>query len=251
MRAGIRSPRDGISTAWTRGCTPKGGERSHIESDATGSRFTLHGPGIQTPVHLPLLGEYNIMNALAGAAVGLSQQLTAEAIVKGLGTLPGVPGRMERVTTGQPFNIVVDYAHTEDALKKVLTALRRLKPHRLLTVFGCGGDRDRTKRPLMGEAAAQLSDEVIVTSDNPRSEDPARSRMDIEVGVRRVRADHYQIIPDRQEAIAQAIAMAQPGDIILIAGKGHENYQILGDRTIPFDDREVARRLLSSPSPRS
>lgn len=244
MRNGVRVPVMGYRLHG-----PADVYASHIESDATGSRFTLHGPGIQAPVRLPLLGEYNVMNALAGAAVGLSQKLPVEAIVMGLESLTGVPGRMERVNTGQPFNIVIDYAHTEDALRKVLTALRRLKPLRILTVFGCGGDRDRTKRPLMGEAAAQLSDEVIVTSDNPRSEDPSRITLDIEVGVRRVRADHYQIILDRQEAIAQAIALAQPGDIILIAGKGHENYQILSDRTIPFDDREVAKRLLIAPHP--
>jgi len=140
---------------------------------------------------------------------------------------------------------VIDYAHTEDALRQVMTALKKLKPHRLVTVFGCGGDRDRTKRPLMGEAAAQMSDEVIVTSDNPRSEDPAKIALDIEVGVRRVRSEHYQIILDREEAITKAFSLAAPGDIVLIAGKGHENYQILSDRTIPFDDREVAGRLLS------
>jgi UDP-N-acetylmuramyl tripeptide synthase len=133
-------------------------------------------------------------------------------------------------------------------LRQVMSALKKLKPKRLLTVFGCGGDRDRTKRPLMGEAAAQLSDEVIVTSDNPRSEDPARITLDIEVGVRRVRSDHYEIILDREAAIARAFALAERGDIVLIAGKGHENYQILSNRTVPFDDREVSRRLLMQAS---
>jgi UDP-N-acetylmuramoyl-L-alanyl-D-glutamate--2,6-diaminopimelate ligase len=218
---------------------------AHIESDATGSRFILYGPGVQRPVRLPLLGDYNIMNALAAAAVGFSQKIPLDKIVQGLETIAGVPGRMERVVGSEAFTVVVDYAHTEDALRKVLTALRRLHPSRIITVFGCGGDRDRAKRPLMGEAAAQLSEKVIVTSDNPRSEDPSRITLDIEVGVRRVRADRYEIILDREAAIAQAIQRAQPVDIILIAGKGHENYQILADRTLPFDDREVAHRLLT------
>jgi UDP-N-acetylmuramoyl-L-alanyl-D-glutamate--2,6-diaminopimelate ligase len=220
----------------------------NIECDATGSRFELQGPGVSVPVRLALLGEYNVTNAVAAAAVAFSQGLPAEAIVKGLERVQGIPGRMERINSGQPYTVVVDYAHTEDALRHVLGALRALRPRRLLTVFGCGGDRDRIKRPLMGEAAASLSDEVFVTSDNPRSEDPARITLDVEVGVRRVRADHYQIILDREEAIARALGQAQKGDIVLIAGKGHENYQILANRTIPFDDREVARRLTAAAS---
>jgi UDP-N-acetylmuramoyl-L-alanyl-D-glutamate--2,6-diaminopimelate ligase len=155
---------------------------------------------------------------------------------------------MERITSPRGFTVVVDYAHTEDALRQVMTALRKLKPKRLITVFGCGGDRDRTKRPLMGQAAAELSDEVIVTSDNPRSEDPGRIALDVEVGVRRVRNDHYLTILEREKAIDKAFSMAEPSDIVLIAGKGHENYQILSNRTIPFDDREVARRLLKQAS---
>jgi UDP-N-acetylmuramoyl-L-alanyl-D-glutamate--2,6-diaminopimelate ligase len=141
--------------------------------------------------------------------------------------------------------VIVDYAHTEDALRKVMGALRRLKPARLLTVFGCGGDRDRTKRPLMGQAAAEMSDLVFVTSDNPRSEDPAKIALDIEVGVRRVRAEGYSTILDRETAIRAAIQEAREGDIVLIAGKGHETYQIIGTQTLAFDDRAVARRLLS------
>jgi len=129
-------------------------------------------------------------------------------------------------------------------LRQVMTALRKLKPKHLLTVFGGGGERDRTKRPLMGQAAAEMSDEVIVTSDNPRSEDPSRIALDVEVGVRRVRSDHYVTILDREKAIQKAFSLAGVGDIVLIAGKGHENYQILSNQTIPFDDREVARRLL-------
>ena len=157
-----------------------------------------------------------------------------------------MPGRVERIDSAQPFSVVVDYAHTEDALRKVMGALRRLNPAHLITVFGCGGDRDRTKRPLMGQAAVEMSDWVIVTSDNPRSEDPAKIALDVEVGVRRVRSDRYETILDRQAAIESALKRAQPGDIVLIAGKGHETYQIVGRETFPFDDREVARRILST-----
>jgi len=220
----------------------------NVVCDATGSRFEMHTPSGHEPVRLPLLGEYNIMNALAAAGAALSQGIALQTIVQGLENAPGVPGRMERIASPRGFTVVVDYAHTDDALRQVMTALKKLKPAHLLTVFGCGGDRDRMKRPLMGEAAAQLSDAVIVTSDNPRSEDPARIALDIEVGVRRVRSERYEIILDREAAIAKALSLAQPGDIVLIAGKGHENYQILSDRTIPFDDREVVQRLLSKTS---
>jgi UDP-N-acetylmuramoyl-L-alanyl-D-glutamate--2,6-diaminopimelate ligase len=219
---------------------------TQVVCDAQGSRFNIQFAGQPAiPVRLALLGEYNVYNALAAAAVGLSQQLSPEQIRVGLEKVQGVPGRMERVDKGQAFTVIVDYAHTEDALRNVLSALRRLQPKRLLTVFGCGGDRDRIKRPLMGEVAARLSDEIYLTSDNPRSEDPSRITLDVEVGIRRVRTENYQIILDREQAIGQAIAQAQPGDIVLIAGKGHENYQILPDKTVPFDDREVARRLLA------
>jgi len=220
----------------------------NLVSDVTGSRFDLYAAGQQQAVTLPLLGDYNVMNALAAAGAALSQGIPLKTIVRGLESVAGIPGRMERIAAPKGFTVVVDYAHTEDALRQVMTALKRLKPARLLTVFGCGGDRDRTKRPLMGEVAAQMSEEVIVTSDNPRSEDPGRIALDVEVGVRRARSDHYQIILDREQAIATAFSMARHGDIVLIAGKGHENYQIMADRTIPFDDRDAARRLLKTAS---
>ena len=213
--------------------------------DASGSRFELYTPQGHRPVRLALLGEYNVMNALAAAGAALSQGIPLTRVVEGLEKVTDVPGRMERLVSSKGFTVVVDYAHTEDALRQVMTALRKLKPKHLVTVFGCGGDRDRTKRPLMGEAAALMSDEVIVTSDNPRSEEPGRIALDVEVGVRRVRSDHYLTILDREEAIAKAFSLADTGDIVLIAGKGHENYQILGTKTIPFDDREVVTRLLS------
>jgi UDP-N-acetylmuramoyl-L-alanyl-D-glutamate--2,6-diaminopimelate ligase len=220
----------------------------NLVCDSSGSRFEMYTPAGHSPVRLPLLGDYNVMNALAAAGAALSQGISLAQIVRGLEGVTGVPGRMERIASPTGFTVVVDYAHSEDALRQVMSTLRKLKPKHLVTVFGCGGDRDRTKRPLMGEAAAQMSDEVIVTSDNPRSEDPSRIALDVEVGVRRVRSDHYQTILDRESAIEKAFTLAVPGDIVLIAGKGHENYQIMSDKTIPFDDREVTKRLLHLPS---
>jgi UDP-N-acetylmuramoyl-L-alanyl-D-glutamate--2,6-diaminopimelate ligase len=217
---------------------------SEVHCTAAGSRFLLHCPLGTAPVALPLLGDYNVMNALSAAAVGVSQGVPMEHIRLGLEATPDVPGRMERIVGSRGVTVVVDYAHTEDALKKVLQTLRRIAPKRLITVFGCGGDRDRTKRPLMGEAAAAMSDALYITSDNPRSEEPERIALDVEVGVRRVRTDGYRIVLDREQAIADAVASATEGDIVLVAGKGHETYQILPDRTIPFDDRAVVRRLL-------
>ncbi len=216
----------------------------NLHSDASGSRFDLVIQKKTVPVHLQLLGDYNVQNAMAAAGAAYAQGISLEVIAQGLVGCSGVPGRMERLEVGQPFTVVVDYAHTDDALRQVLTTLRKLKPARLITVFGCGGDRDRTKRPLMGESAARLSDEVIVTSDNPRSEDPSRIALDVEVGIRRVHSDHYEILIDRESAIARALELARPQDIVLIAGKGHETYQILGKQTVPFDDRDVARRIL-------
>ena len=161
----------------------------------------------------------------------------------GIANCGAVPGRFERVEEGQPFLVVVDYAHTDDALRNVIAAARELSPKRILTVFGCGGDRDRTKRPLMGQAVGEGSDFVVLTSDNPRSEDPLAIMNDALVGLRRQDVPH-KVEPDRESAIQLALAEANAGDIVLIAGKGHETYQILKDRTIAFDDREVARRLL-------
>jgi UDP-N-acetylmuramoyl-L-alanyl-D-glutamate--2,6-diaminopimelate ligase len=157
--------------------------------------------------------------------------------------MPRVPGRFERVEEGQPFMVVVDYAHTDDALRNVISVARAMKPKRIITLFGCGGDRDRAKRPLMGMAAAELSDYVVLTSDNPRSEDPLAIMNDASVGVGRFDTPNIAE-PDRERAIKKAIEMAEPGDVVILAGKGHETYQILKDGPIPFDDREVARRVL-------
>lgn len=204
-------------------------------------------------VRSPLLGRPNARNVATAAATALALGVPPEAVVRGIAAVSGVPGRLERVDADGPFMILVDYAHTDDALKKVVAAARDLGSGRIITVFGCGGDRDRAKRPKMGSAAASGSDVVVVTSDNPRREDPMKIIEEILPGVRRAltgdpdgRPDPARCLvePDRREAIGRALALARAGDCVLIAGKGHENYQDLGDRTIPFDDRLVAREFL-------
>jgi UDP-N-acetylmuramoyl-L-alanyl-D-glutamate--2,6-diaminopimelate ligase len=168
-----------------------------------------------------------------------------DLIANAIADCHGAPGRFERVDAGQPFMVVVDYAHTDDALTNVIQVARGLHPNRVITLFGCGGDRDRTKRPLMGMAAAEGSDYVVLTSDNPRSEDPLDIINDALVGLRRYDTPHV-VEADREKAIAAALKQAQPGDIVFLAGKGHEPYQQLKDKTIAFDDREVAREALRS-----
>ncbi len=204
--------------------------------------FELIALGTRLRVTLRLLGRYNIYNALAAIAAAVSAGVPLETAVRGAETLTNVPGRLERVELGQPFGVFVDYAHTDAALENVLSNLGKMPHGKLITVFGCGGDRDRSKRAPMGKAAAGLSDYAIVTSDNPRSEDPARIFTDIEAGLKG--AVNYALIPDRKAAIIEAVGMARAGDIVLIAGKGHEDYQILKDRTIHFDDRETAAEAI-------
>jgi UDP-N-acetylmuramoyl-L-alanyl-D-glutamate--2,6-diaminopimelate ligase len=183
---------------------------------------------------------YN-MGAAIGVAVGLG--VSSDAIRRGLESIPNVPGRFEPVYRGQNFRVIVDYAHTDDALRKLLASAREITSGKVIVVFGCGGDRDRTKRPLMGEAAAHGADRIFVTSDNPRSEDPLAIIAEIEPGLKQAGGD-YQVVPDRREAIRAALAAANGGDTVVIAGKGHETYQIIGNRTFPFDDKAVARELL-------
>ena len=171
---------------------------------------------------------------------GFALGVPPEDALRGIASLSGVPGRLQRVDAGQDFAVVVDYAHTDDALKNLLETLRELQPRKLITVFGCGGDRDKTKRPLMGAVASRLSDLVIATSDNPRSEPPEAILQEIGRGMPAGRAAQTEVIVDRREAIARALELAGPGDVVVIAGKGHETYQVLRDRTVPFDDRQVA-----------
>ncbi|MCX7919104.1 MAG: UDP-N-acetylmuramoyl-L-alanyl-D-glutamate--2,6-diaminopimelate ligase [bacterium] len=220
---------------------------ANIVPRQTGLVFDLITPLGKTEIQLQLAGMFNVYNALAAAAAVLKANISLEQIKSGLESVSIVPGRFQLVDAGQDFMVIVDYAHTEDALFNLLRSARQLTKQKLIVVFGCGGDRDRGKRPKMGEIAAKLADLVIITSDNPRSEDPARIALDIEIGIKRVSngADKYQVVLDRKTAIATAIELAKKGDIVVIAGKGHETYQIFADRTIHFDDAEVAREILT------
>jgi len=198
-------------------------------------------------VHSKLLGKPNLYNigGAIGAAVGLG--IPAEAIVAGIAQMGVVPGRFEPVNAGQSFRVIVDFAHTDDALARVLQSAREITPGRLIVLFGCGGDRDRTKRPVMGEVAVKGSDFVVVSSDNPRSEDPLAIISEVEVGLRRaggIEGKNYQVIADRREAVRYALQMATAADTVLLAGKGHEAYQIIGSESFPYDERSVARELL-------
>jgi UDP-N-acetylmuramoyl-L-alanyl-D-glutamate--2,6-diaminopimelate ligase len=209
-----------------------------------GLHFELTYEGARQPMESALVGRINVMNILAAAGVGLSYGLDLKLIARGVANCRAVPGRFERVDRGQPFLVAVDYAHTDDALRNIIQVARELAPKgRVITLFGCGGDRDRTKRPLMGMAAGESSDYVVLTSDNPRSEDPLDIMNDAMVGLRRFDTAHVAE-PDRAKAIRLAIQEARPGDVVLLAGKGHETYQVLRDKTIDFDDREVAREVL-------
>jgi UDP-N-acetylmuramoyl-L-alanyl-D-glutamate--2,6-diaminopimelate ligase len=215
----------------------------HISSGFQGLKFDVQFGKLRFPVESPLIGKINVYNILAACGAGLSYGLKPEIIAQGIRNLQSVPGRFERVDEGQPFVVVVDYAHTDDALRNVIAVSRGLNPKRVITLFGCGGDRDRTKRPLMGQAAAEASDFVVLTSDNPRSEDPLAIMNDALVGIRRKDVPHV-VEPDRAAAIARALNEAREGDIVILAGKGHETYQVLKDKTIDFDDRQVAREVL-------
>jgi UDP-N-acetylmuramoyl-L-alanyl-D-glutamate--2,6-diaminopimelate ligase len=217
----------------------------NVQSDFQGLRLELCWKGERQTVESRLVGQMNVMNILAAAGAGLSCGLDLATIAKGIAACRTVPGRFERVDGGQPYLVVVDYAHTDHALRNAIQTARSLTRGRVITLFGCGGDRDRSKRPLMGMAAAELSDYVVLTSDNPRSEDPLAIMNDALVGLRRFDTAHAAE-PDRAKAIRLAIEQAQPGDVVLIAGKGHEQYQVIGDRTIAFDDRETAREVLRS-----
>jgi UDP-N-acetylmuramyl-tripeptide synthetase len=239
-----------------------------------GTRFVVATPRGDLDVRTPLIGRYNVSNVLAAMGACIALGLPHEPALQGITSVGGVPGRLERVQAGQEFTVVVDYAHTDDALRNLLETIRELRPRRVLTLFGCGGDRDRTKRPLMGAVAARLSDVVVVTSDNPRSEPPeaivdeilsgmgmgawgsggeapegreapsAAGRDSLPARTAGRRTERHVVL-DRREAIARVLEMAGPGDAVVIAGKGHETYQVLRDRTIPFDDRQVAREAIA------
>ena len=213
--------------------------------DVIWNDYRVEKPGRRAKVESPLLGRVNVSNILAALGAGLSYGLDLDAMAGAIADCRAVPGRFEAVDEGQSFLVAVDYAHTDDALRNAIQTARSLAKGKVITLFGCGGDRDRTKRPLMGMAAAELSDFVVLTSDNPRSEDPLAIMNDAMVGLRRFDTRHVAE-PDRGKAIQLAIQEAEPGDVVLLAGKGHETYQILKDRTIHFDDRETAREVLRS-----
>jgi len=209
-----------------------------------GLTFTAQTPNGKVQVTSSLVGRINVYNILAAIGAAQALGLPNEAIETGIRSLESVPGRFQRIDLGQPFLVIVDYAHTDDALENLIRTARELNPKgRVITLFGCGGEKDRTKRPIMGEVTGRLSDLTILSSDNPRSEDPLKIISDIIVGLQKTNGK-YLIEPDREKAIGVAIEEARAGDIVLLAGKGHENYQILADRTEEFDDREVARKAL-------
>jgi UDP-N-acetylmuramoyl-L-alanyl-D-glutamate--2,6-diaminopimelate ligase len=209
-----------------------------------GLTFTAQTPNGKVRVKSSLVGRINVYNILAAIGAAEAVGLRKEAIETGIRDLESVSGRFQRIDLGQPFLVIVDYAHTDDALENLIRTARELNPRgRVITLFGCGGEKDRTKRPVMGEVTGQLSDLTILSSDNPRSEDPLKIISDIIVGLQKT-GGKYLIEPDREQAIRLAMEEARAADIVLLAGKGHENYQILADRTLEFDDREVARRAL-------
>jgi UDP-N-acetylmuramoyl-L-alanyl-D-glutamate--2,6-diaminopimelate ligase len=215
----------------------------HLEHRHNGLEGTIVTPAGKFQLVTSLLGRANLANILAATAASLAYGIPLEKIEKGIRDLKAVPGRFQRIDEGQPFLVVVDYAHTDDALRNVLSTARELTRNRLIVVFGCGGERDRAKRPLMGEAAGSLSDLAVLTSDNPRSEDPLLIMSDALVGLQKAGKPYWAEV-DREIAIRKALEEAREGDVVVLAGKGHETYQILKDRTIPFDDREVAGKVL-------
>ena len=230
--------------------SPSGLSDSDFRADAIslgleGTKFRAVGEGSAWEVESPLVGRFNVDNLLAAWVAARGVGVEPEAIRAALAESTGAPGRMEKVAAGQPFPIVVDYAHTEDALRRLLTGLRELTDRTIILVFGCGGDRDRGKREPMGRAAAELSDIPIATSDNPRVEDPAAILAEVEVGLKNGGASKYLKFVDRREAIARAMELANSRSLVVIAGKGHETVQIIGGASEPFDDRVVAADLAS------
>jgi UDP-N-acetylmuramoyl-L-alanyl-D-glutamate--2,6-diaminopimelate ligase len=214
---------------------------SNYRVEPSGTSYQLDARGKSYLVRVPLIGRFNVTNSMAALAAANALGINLRDAVFSLGKSPQVPGRLELVPAKRQFQVFVDYAHTPDALGNVLKTLRELEPNRLIAVFGCGGNRDRQKRPLMAEIVDRHADYAIITSDNPRKENPDTIVAEVEKGFR---STHYEKIVDRTQAISRAIELARPHDIVLIAGKGHENYQEFADHTIPFDDIQVARRAI-------
>lgn len=218
----------------------------NIDVLANGAEFTIESPKGNMPLKLKITGIFNVYNVMGAVGVALTENIEPAVIQSTLEQFNSVPGRFELVNEGQNFSVIVDYAHTPDGLENILNTARQIAKKRIITVFGCGGDRDRTKRPIMGRIAAKLSDVVIATSDNPRTEDPEFILSQVEAGVCEGldSSKFHEKITDRKTAIVRAISLAEPEDIVIIAGKGHEDYQILKDKTIHFDDKEVAREAI-------
>ncbi len=223
-------------------------QATNVEVLASGASFTLTEEFLgKMDLQLHITGIFNVYNVMSAVGAAIAEKIDPAVIRKALMNFTSVPGRFELVKAGQDFSIIVDYAHTPDGVENVLNTARRIAKQKIIAVFGCGGDRDRTKRPIMGRLAADLADVVIATSDNPRSEDPAFILSEVEAGVKEsIGAKHHECIIDRREAIFRAVELAEKDDIVIILGKGHEDYQILKDKTIHFDDKEVAREAVAA-----
>jgi len=213
----------------------------NIQMTPKGTVFDLEIKGVSYPIRMQLIGKFSVYNVLASITTALVSGLKIEQIIQSIESVEGVAGRFELVNAGQDFTVIVDYAHTPDSLENVLKTIQHFAEKKVFVIVGCGGDRDRTKRPIMAQIACKFATDPILTSDNPRSEDPVDILNDMEAGVQ---GENYQVIPDRRKAIFTAVSQASPGDVILIAGKGHETYQIIGKEVLDFDDRLVAREAI-------
>ena len=217
-----------------------------IVLNGKGSSFKLNSSfGAKAEIKTSHIGLHNVYNVLATFCICAAAGFDFKTVIEKLELVTGAPGRLEPVKSDKDFSVIVDYAHTDDALKNVLSAIKNLKPAKIITVFGCGGNRDKTKRPLMAKVACNMSDFVFITSDNPREENPVEIAEDVEKGAKEINKTNYKVIIDRKQAITEAIKSAKNGDAVLIAGKGHENYQIIGTEKIHFDDREIAYEILN------
>ena len=219
---------------------------SHIDIASKASTFVITGPFGSQALNLRITGDFNIYNSMAAISAAIAEEIPFATIVHAIENAKSVPGRFELVDEGQPFSVIVDYAHTPDGLENILKTVRQFAKQKVIVVFGCGGDRDRSKRPIMGRLAAEYADVVIATSDNPRSEDPDAILHEVEQGIRTAirPGARYEVLVDRREAIKKALATAQAEDVVVIAGKGHETYQVLRDKVIDFDDREIVREIV-------
>ena len=217
----------------------------NILLNSNGSSFDLESSFGNAQVNVNQIGLHNIYNILAVICICISIGIELKQVIENLKNMTGAPGRLEKIKSNKDFSVIVDYAHTDDALKNVLSAIKNLNPAKIITVFGCGGNRDKTKRPKMAKVACNMSDFVFITSDNPREEDPVEITKDVEAGAKEINKTNYKVVVDRKDAIKEAILTANKNDVVLIAGKGHENYQIIGRTKIHFDDRETAFEILN------